>query len=186
MQSLEQTDLQESAITSTLFFKDVPTCFAGVERRFPKGTIYPGFIALYRALTEARHYRRMHRIQSQRMLASANGSPERQHSASIVSAQDSTQVDQVLLSRLQVSHSAALSRALCLHRTCFCTGLVSAQDLTQGNQELLSLASHSTTQHSTAQHSTAWYSTACLLSLRQGEKMAGYCSSLLIYKQMHD
>ncbi len=70
---------------------------AGVDKRFPKGTIYPGVIALYRALTEARHYRRMHRIQSQRMFGNlaANGSPAPADSASVVSAQDSVQVDQV-------------------------------------------------------------------------------------------
>lgn len=70
---------------------------SGVDKRFPKGTIYPGVIALYRALTEARHYRRMHRIQSQRMFgnASANGSPGPADTESVVSAQDSVQVDQV-------------------------------------------------------------------------------------------
>ncbi len=72
---------------------------AGVDKRFPKGTIYPGVIALYRALTEARHYRRMHRIQSQRMFGNlaANGSPAPADSASVVSAQDSVQVDQVCI-----------------------------------------------------------------------------------------
>ncbi len=76
----------------------IPLSFpAGVDKRFPKGTIYPGVIALYRALTEARHYRRMHRIQSQRMFGNlaANGSPAPADSASVVSAQDSVQVDQV-------------------------------------------------------------------------------------------
>ncbi len=72
---------------------------AGVDKRFPKGTIYPGVIALYRALTEARHYRRMHRIQSQRMFGNlaANGSPAPADSVSVVSAQDSVQVDQVCI-----------------------------------------------------------------------------------------
>ena len=69
---------------------------AGVDKRFPKGTIYPGVIALYRALTEARHYRRMHRIQSQRLFGHGmNGISGPSDSASVVSAQDSAQVDQV-------------------------------------------------------------------------------------------
>ena len=68
---------------------------AGVDKRFPKGTIYPGVIALYRALTEARHYRRMHRIQSQRMFGHAmNGTSGLADAASVVSAQDAAQVDQ--------------------------------------------------------------------------------------------
>lgn len=68
----------------------------GVDKRFPKGTIYPGVIALYRALTEARHYRRMHRIQSQRLFGHGmNGTSGPSDSASVVSAQDSAQVDQV-------------------------------------------------------------------------------------------
>ncbi|KAK9818035.1 hypothetical protein WJX72_006016 [[Myrmecia] bisecta] len=37
---------------------------SGVDKRFPKGTIYPGVIALYRALTEAQHYRKMARVAS--------------------------------------------------------------------------------------------------------------------------
>ena len=47
---------------------------AGVDKSFPKGTIYPGVIALYRALTEAKHYRKMHRITSRQQLFQGNGS----------------------------------------------------------------------------------------------------------------
>ena len=46
---------------------------AGVDKSFPKGTIYPGVIALYRALTEAKHYRKMHRITSRQQLFNGNG-----------------------------------------------------------------------------------------------------------------
>lgn len=68
----------------------------GVDKRFPKGTIYPGVIALYRALTEARHYRRMHRIQSQRVFSqSLNGHATAAESSSVVSAEDVAQVEQV-------------------------------------------------------------------------------------------
>lgn len=68
---------------------------SGVDKRFPKGTIYPGVIALYRALTEARHYRRMHRIQSQRVFnGSMNGHANAAESSSVVSAEDVAQVDQ--------------------------------------------------------------------------------------------
>lgn len=46
---------------------------SGVDKSFPKGTIYPGVIALYRALTEAKHYRKMHRITSRQQLFNGNG-----------------------------------------------------------------------------------------------------------------
>ena len=84
----------------------MPPCqHAGVDKRFPKGTIYPGVIALYRALTEARHYRRMHRIQSQRIFGQGmNGTSGPSDSASVVSAQDSAQVDQVFSMPLSYQH----------------------------------------------------------------------------------
>ena len=66
-----------------------------MDKRFPKGTIYPGVIALYRALTEARHYRRMHRIQSQRAFGGMNGHTAAADTSSVVSAEDVAQVDQV-------------------------------------------------------------------------------------------
>ena len=107
----------------------IPLSFpAGVDKRFPKGTIYPGVIALYRALTEARHYRRMHRIQSQRMFGNlaANGSPAPADSASVVSAQDSVQVDQVCTVpevEMRSSCCAVLCHAMPCHAMLCCVML---------------------------------------------------------------
>lgn len=74
---------------------DCTSCITGVDKRFPKGTIYPGVIALYRALTEARHYRRMHRIQSRSAFGALNGHSAAAEASSVVSAEDVAQVDQV-------------------------------------------------------------------------------------------